>query len=135
MAITYANIATLAVGDNITAALLDQIAINLNNSTFTTPSLANSWVASGGSSGAPKYCLQNGIVYVTGAMKSGTANTTVFTFPAGMRPLAQVNRSVASAGGSAVIIITAAGALQVTNYVSPGSNAGVNLDFSFIAEQ
>lgn len=101
---------------------------------FTTPSLGSSWVDAVSPTGPPKYVLINGIVYVTGGMKSGSGGT-VFTFPAGMRPLAQINRLVASASGAAIVTVSSAGLLVVATYISPGSNAGVNLEFCYVAEQ
>lgn len=104
------------------------------DSGWTTASLAGAWTSTGVTpNGAVQFRLFNGMVVCTGAAKSGTG--TAFTFPPGYRPLNQLNRIVSSAGGAAIITITSAGVVAVSNFISPGSNAGVNFDFQFFAEQ
>lgn len=102
---------------------------------FVTPTLSGAWVTVGSPAAAPKYCLIAGIVYITGAVKTGTGN--VFTLPAGMRPLAQIGYTGSSgANGSASILITAAGVVSVAGYSGSGSTTiGVNIDWHFVAEQ
>lgn len=103
---------------------------------WITPTLGNSWVSfdAGATFDIPQYRRFNGVVFLKGEMKSGTSNTTVFTLPAGYRPLKQISFCVQSNTGSADILVGATGAVIVNNY-NGGSNASVSLNgISFIAE-
>lgn len=104
---------------------------------WQTPTLGASWVAyTGGTSPiAPQYRLKGGIVYFKGSMKSGVQTTTVFTLPAGMRPVGDEFFMCYATSGAVEVAIFNTGAVAVGTYVGSGANTQVALDtVSFIAE-
>ena len=105
---------------------------------WVQPTLGNSWVSfdGGASYPIPQYTVRAGLVVMTGVMKSGTLAATVFTLPAGFRPLKIKGFITASNTASCRIDITAAGVVQVGAYQTGGSNVSVYLDgICFLAEQ
>ncbi|WP_136053426.1 hypothetical protein [Microbacterium sp. K5D] len=94
------------------------------------------WVNFGGAYGATRYRRINGVVYVTGMVKSGTTapGQTIGTLPIGFRPAAYIMRSVAAsnASGVAQVDVTATGQILHGSGVSAVFTA---LEFSFPAEQ
>lgn len=101
---------------------------------WITATLGNSWVAFGAPYVAPQYRKFNGLVYISGEMKSGTTATTVFTLPVGYRPAQQHAFSTNSVSGTAAITILASGVVRVDAY-NGGNNTSVSLDgCTFIAE-
>lgn len=100
------------------------------------PAFANSWVNNGSPYDAASFKkMPDGTVRLKGAVKSGTASTTIFTLPVGYRPAATVGPAAANFTGAAysdaAILITSAGLVQHQS----GSNALVWLDgISFMAE-
>jgi hypothetical protein len=104
---------------------------------WTAPTLLNSWVnyGAGGYSDAGYYKDAAGTVRLQGAIKSGTIGASVFTLPAGSRPLAAQAYAVPTGAGLATygaVTVAADGTVTVT----VGSNALVHLaGVSFRAEQ
>jgi hypothetical protein len=69
-------------------------------------------------------------------MKSGTTGSTIFTLPAGARPLkSRAFVVITAATAAAELVITAAGAVIVQAYTTGGTNGFVSLEVSFIQEQ
>lgn len=95
--------------------------------------LSNTWVNFGGGYSAARYRRLNGVVYVTGLIKSGTVSpgSTIGTLPAGFRPASQLPKIVPISTGAGSVDITSAG-LILAGAVSATSTA---LEFSFPAEQ
>lgn len=129
-----------SVGDLITASWGASVATALADSGWTTATLGNSWAAFGGAFATPAYRKFCGTVYLQGLMASGTTGTTVFTLPAGYRPLHELVFIAASGTGGttggARIEILASGVVQVNSYLTGGGNTYVSLnEITFIAEQ
>jgi hypothetical protein len=125
-----------AMYNNITAPL-NLIVPRITDGGWITATLGNSWAAFGGTYSTPKYRLKNGVVYLKGAMTGGTSATTVFTVPAGYRPLDTIG-VIGGSGATAVALCTmnASGVFIVHGYSSGGSNAAVNLGgVCWVAEQ
>ena len=83
---------------------------------FVTPTLLNSWVNSGSGLRAANYVVFKNIfgqtqVMVGGTVKDGSALTTIFTLPAGLRPSARIEFGL---GGGAYnsAFVTSAGAVS-----------------------
>jgi len=105
----------------------------LNDTGWATPTLQNSWVNFGAPYRNCAYRRINGIVYVEGLLKSGTAtaNTVVFNLPAGFRPSASLFFGTQSNSAMATVQLAASGDLTLSAGVSALS---LTLMFSFIAE-
>ena len=105
----------------------------LGDTGWVTLPMSNSWVNFGGAYGSARYRRINGIVYVTGLIKSGATNPgfTIGTLPAGFRPAAYVMKPVPISGGVGTIDVTPAG-LVLAGTVSA---TFTSLEFSFPAEQ
>jgi hypothetical protein len=69
---------------------------------YTTATLLNGWTNSGGSDSVAQYCLMNGIAFIKGVVKGGSASTVAFTLPAGMRPITRLSKSTSYDNGSGV---------------------------------
>ncbi len=96
---------------------------------WITPTLTNSWVATGGSLATPQYRLEpGGIVRIRGSVKDGTIGQAAFTLNAGYRPPADLFLP-AVAGGNVLgrVDITSAGVVQPTI----ASNTFYSLDCTF----
>ncbi len=98
---------------------------------WIAPSLSNSWVNYGGSySTAGYYKDPLGIVHIRGMVKDGTADTAVFTLPAGYRPEhLLVPRAVGipnALGGNPGVEISTAGVVKP--FSSSGINSSLNLE-------
>lgn len=78
------------------------------------PAFANGWVNNdnglatpgGGTQRDAGFYRHQGRVYLTGIMKSGTANVTAFTLPVGYRPpRADVYRTVIAGGSAGLVLV------------------------------
>ena len=100
---------------------------------WITPTLLNGWVNLGGSNRSAQYRRLNGVVSITGTLKSGVtaANTVIFTLPAGFRPSASLYLPTQSANALATINIAANGDITCSVNVSATT---LTLQFMFIAE-
>jgi hypothetical protein len=114
------------------------IPMNDGDTGWITPTLGNSWVSfdAGAVFDIPQYRLRGGVVWLKGAMKSGTISAAAFTLPAGYRPLKKIQFAAVSNAFTAQFSVFANGDIQVTGYATGGSNAFVSLNgVQFIAEQ
>ncbi len=127
-----ANSQTLSALGNLTFAT----GAGIVQDAWVTISLASSWVAYGGAYVAPRYVKdKQGVVHVNGSAKSGTYadGTTVFTLPAGYRPVSSLVVTVAApmAGGGVNVpqaVIGSDGTCKVYNLSGAGY---LHLSFSF----
>lgn len=134
---------TWVAGEKVTAAIMNlHVRDNLkylgDTAGWVVPTLLNSWLAFGAPFDAPSYQKFGPYVLVKGSMKSGTTAATVFTLPAGMRPLNSRLFLAPSggAGSSARIGITSGGVVTVDGYGTGANNGLVSLDgIAFLAEQ
>lgn len=94
----------------------------------------NSWVNFGAPYANVAYRKDDaGLVYIRGAAKSGTVNSTIFTLPAGFRPAAELRRPISSNAAFAEISIDNAGVVKMP---AGGSNVVAHLTIpAFQAEQ
>lgn len=130
---------TAAVGAPIPATSWNAIVADLTDSGWITATLTNSWVAFGTPYATPSYRILNGVVYLQGFAKSGTTTvgTTIFTLPAGYRPLATIRFVVADGNTTAQFAsLEVSSAGVVSDPTALGSSAGLSFNgMSFIAEQ
>jgi hypothetical protein len=90
-----------------------------------TPTLENSWVNySGGTQQAGYWKSDDGMVHLSGLVKSGSVGGVIFTLPVGFRPATQVTFSTVSNAAFAHGNINASGALIAVT----GSNISWSLD-------
>jgi hypothetical protein len=127
--IADSNVTTAKIANNaVTAAKME------TQQAWITPTLLNGWVAHtpGSYPTAGYYKDSLGQVNLQGLLKNGTIGATVFTLPAGYRPLYQIHIAIASNGAFANISIYPNGNVQIQN----GNNGWIALDaISFRAEQ
>lgn len=99
---------------------------------WVAPTYTNSWVNFGSSYENGKYGKdQRNFVILKGLVKSGTINTSMFTLPAGFRPLAKRVFPVASNSTIGVVEVRTDGTVVPTI----GNNTYVSLEgISFYAE-
>lgn len=95
----------LTIGDNVVASYKTFRCVIPANSFIPIPDsdLQNGWVAYGSPYNLPGYRItMDGLVYVTGVIKSGTtgSGTLLFTLPEGYRPSATKIFVLAKAGGT-----------------------------------
>lgn len=110
----------------------------VTDSGWTVLTFSNSWVSydGGASQETPMYRLLNGVVYVKGLMKLGSAGLTAFTLPAGYRPTKRRKFIAAANGGTCELNLLTDGTVVPNGYTSGATNAYVSLDtMTFIAEQ
>ena len=68
------------------------------------------------------YRDQEGVVHLRGGVALGGSTTTIFTFPVGYRPAATEEfTAVLDTGGSALILVTATGGVNLLFINSPGT--------------
>jgi hypothetical protein len=92
---------------------------------FTTPTLLNSWVHYGAPFNVPGHFKDTlGIVHLRGLVKNGGAGTTIFTLPAGSRPVGTELFAVIANGAFGEARVDSSGSVL---HVS-GSNAYFSLD-------
>ena len=90
------------------------------------PSFQNSWVAFGTSDDIPGFYKDAwGIVHLTGTLKSGTVNTTMFTLPAGYRPQRALIFPVVNNGVFGAV--TVAAVTGAVTQIAGGSNVYITL--------
>lgn len=103
--VTGAISGRLTVGDNVSASYKTLRCVIPGNEyiPLSNTDLKNGWVAYGSPYNAPGYRItMDGLVYITGVIKSGTiaTGTLLFTLPEGYRPGATKIFVVAKAGGT-----------------------------------
>lgn len=106
----------------------------LSDSNWVALPMSNSWINFGGGAyGNARYRRINGIVYVTGVVKSGTITpgVTIGTLPPGFRPAAYLMKGIPISGGSGTVDITPAGLILAGTV----SATFTSLEFWFPAEQ
>lgn len=78
-------------GNETAVYLMDGVPVATTASpSWSTPTLKNSWTAFGAGYQTPQYSRHNGLVYVRGRAKGGTALSTIMTLPTGMCPKAKL---------------------------------------------
>lgn len=93
----------LTIGDNVSASYKTLRCIIPGNEYIPLTNFQNGWVAYGSPYNTPGYRItMDGLVYVTGVIKSGTTGTgtLLFTLPEGYRPSATKVFALAKAGGA-----------------------------------
>lgn len=95
--------------------------------------LSNGWINYGSVYGNARYRKINGVVWITGMVKSGTtsAGGVIATLPAGFRPASYLMRGVAVSGGTGQVDVTPAGTILHGFSVS---STWTSLEISFPAE-
>lgn len=83
---------------------------------WSTPSLKNGWAAFGAGYQSPQYSRHNGLIYLRGRVKSGTALSAIASLPTGYCPRARLSFA-------AVEVLPDCSIVHAS-----GSNAAVNLD-------
>jgi hypothetical protein len=111
------------------------IADRIGRPTLNTPTLSGTWVDYGSGYRAARYWQsEDGIVSLTGAVKSGASGSAICTLPAGMRPIGTVVFSYVDFTGPTTGWLQVA-STGVVSHVS-GTTAFVSLDnVKFLAEQ
>jgi hypothetical protein len=91
--------------------------ISFTTASTTAPTLTNSWVNYGGGTFADAgyYKDSDGVVHLTGLIKSGTAsaNTVITTLPAGYRPGNNALQPIQRSSGFGAVFVEADGELKV----------------------
>jgi hypothetical protein len=89
------------------------------------PAFTNSWVAFGGSSGAPGFWKDPfGIVHLKGVTKLGTVGTAAWTMPPGYRPVEKQEFGTISNGAIGYVVVNTDGTVVPT---TPSNNTYVAL--------
>lgn len=98
------------------------------DTSWTVPTLGNSWATYGAGWEGPGFMLDSmGFVHLRGLIKSGTVATTVFTLPAGYRPInGHIFSGIAGVGGCR-IDVASSGTVTIQQYFGSGTNASVSL--------
>lgn len=125
--------ATLSMQDNATGAS-KRVGGNVGYvPPIIAPTLINGWVNFGGAYQAAGYWKDSdGVVHLTGVVKSGSAGTTIFVLPAGYRPAASELFTYVAGGALGY------GEVQATGNVvfSAGATSDVSISgVSFLAQQ
>jgi hypothetical protein len=102
----------------------------ITDTAWATPALGNSWTALGDPWYPPQYRRWGGYVEARGIIRNGTAGTTIFTFPSGMRPTKQLQFVTAADSGArtGLIQIFPSGAVIVGAYGTGAGNAAVTFE-------
>lgn len=89
------------------------------------PAFTNSWVAFGGSSGAPGFWKDPfGFVHLKGVTKSGVVGSAAWTMPPGYRPVEKQELATISNGAIGLVVINTDGTVVPT---TPSNNTYVAL--------
>lgn len=100
---------------------------------WTNATLAGAWANFGSSFNNAGYRLLHGQVWLRGLVKSGAVGT-IFTLPAGFRPMLNVsfpmiaNNAAAGTCGEARIEVQAGGIVRLDYYALGGTNGFVSLE-------
>jgi len=104
-------------GNESAVYLMDGVpAATTASPSWSTPSLKNGWTVFGAGYQNPQYTRHNGLVYLRGRVKLGTALSAVLTLPAGLCPRARLSFG-------AVEVLPDCSVVHAT-----GSNSTVSLD-------
>jgi hypothetical protein len=101
-----------------------EVADTITPTAWTAVTFTNSWVNFGAGEQDVEYRKIGDLVFVRGAMKSGTVGSASFTLPVGFRPPAIVYFAVPSNSLYGQFRISSAGAATLTS----GSNVSALLD-------
>ena len=94
------------------------------------PAFQNSWVNFGATTNSAAFKKIGSVVYLKGLVKSGTS--TIFTLPVGYRPAKFANHPTVDNGGGALVNITGAGVVSISNGVV--GTTFVSLELSYPVE-
>lgn len=97
---------------------------------WTAPTLLNSWANTGSPYQTTRYAIQSpGVVHVQGTVTGGTSGADIFVLPFGFRPEASLTFTSANilSGSVAVIRVEADGSVQHLS----GSTTNISLNLSF----
>lgn len=117
----------LTFGENFNATV-QSVEVTLKDD-WQTATLSNSWVAMS-SDQAPQYRRVGDIVYLRGAMVSGSVSSSAFTLPTGYRPPATRAFSTTSGGAFGEFTVDSAGVVTPTS----GTNTSFWLAHHFAVE-
>ncbi len=106
----------------------------LNDTGWIAPTLLASWVNYGAPYRTAAYRRLNGVTYVTGLVKNGTATvgTVVMVLPAGLRPSGTIVLPVETSNTACLISVDASGNVALVTAAAGGGS--LSLQFSFVAE-
>jgi len=120
---------------SINGATASDIEVGYNNitgtstiakSSWTTPTLLNSWTNNGGSYQTAGYRKDtNNVIHLRGQLTGGTTGSTVFTLPLGYSPPATQRYFCSSTSGGCEISITSSGSVVAT-VAAGGNQIGLN---------
>ena len=128
-----ANIGTAATGTATTAARRDHVHAASGDTSWTAPTLLNSWTSGGSPEPPVQYRkTSSGIVVVEGYLKTGTSGTAAWTFPVGYRPDGLLYIPVAN-GVVAFAYVTVDTTGTVTPTTNTSAGVGTMVCFSFFA--
>lgn len=96
--------------------------------------LGTRWVDLGGSDATSEYSRLNGVVWWKGRVGNGSVNQ-MFQMPAGFRTSGTQYIQLSSGTGFARCSFTSDGKCTILSYSGSGSNAGIDLYYSYRAEQ
>ena len=104
----------------------------INPAGGAAPAFSTNWSNAGGSNEICQFFKDScGIVHVTGMATNTTAGSaTIFSLPAGYRPLNTVSVATTANGAFGILTVTSAGAMGVG-----GVNVNISMHISFKAEQ
>lgn len=97
---------------------------------WTQPTLLNSWVDFGGAYALAAYRKVGDVVELRGLIKSGSTNAAAFTLPTGFRPPAELIYAVATSTGPANIAVQADGDVFIPTGVSTTYVSLAGISFS-----
>jgi hypothetical protein len=104
----------------------------INVGELGAPAYTNSWVTYGAPYPPTRFCKRNGIVYVEGLVKNGSAITAaIFTLPTGYRPNGDIYLAAASNSLLGTWVILATGNVAPVT----GSTTWFGINHSFPADQ
>lgn len=101
----------------------------LGDQSWVAPTLLNSWANFGSGLASAGYRQRDGVLYLRGAIKSGTAPpSNIFLLPTGYRPAQQSTHLLPSNIGFGRLLVDTSGNVQVAAYGNGGSNIYMSLD-------
>lgn len=87
---------------------------------------ANSWVNYGATHNNAGYWKRRGVVFLTGAVKSGTSGVAAFTLPAGFRPALSVELVANANGAFGAVVVGSDGTVTPTGSTTKFSLEGLS---------